>query len=126
MQKQIKLRKLFLTIFILIYLIACNNTLNKVKGKTYMNREFQSAAIFKGKIAYIMAEGVEVGEVELIAKRKNKLVYAKKDFYGYIYIFIVEKDILYFTVLIKGQIAAIGGIDNIETTDCIPLKLEKD
>lgn len=122
-----KIMKSFSTIFILILLISCNNTLNKVKGKTFANKETESIVTFKGKTAYLVVEGMEIGIVELAAKYKNKLVYAKRDFYHYVYVFISERETLYFAALTEANVAAIGGIKNLETIDCIPLKLvEKD
>lgn len=120
-----KLIKLFLTIFILISLIACNNTLNKVKGKTYANEQSASIVAFKGKIAYLMMGGMEIGEVELAAKYKNKLVYVKENI-DYYYVFILEGNTLYGRYMPLYQIGYIGGIKNIEIDDSfIPLKLVK-
>lgn len=120
-----KLIKPFLTIFILISLIACNNTLNKVKGKTYTNEQSASVVAFKGKIAYLMMGGMEIGEVELAAKYKNKLVYVKENI-DYYYVFILEGNTLYGRYMPLYQIGYIGGIKNIEIDDSfIPLKLVK-
>lgn len=125
MQKQIKLLKLFLMIFIVISLVSCKNVVNSVKGKTYANEQSASIVAFKGKIAYLMMGGMEIGEVELAAKYKNKLVYVKENI-DYYYVFILEGDTLYGRYIPLYQIGYMGGIKNIEIDDSfIPLKFVK-
>ena len=50
-------------IFIIISLVGYKNVVNSVKGKTYANEQSASIVAFKGKIAYLMMGGMEIGEV---------------------------------------------------------------
>ena len=124
------LTKLLLIIFIVILLISCNNTLNKVKGKVYLNEKLGTGAYFEGKKASLIVQGEDGGEFELAMKWENILFYHKEESNFY-QIFILEGDTLYFISMHTSEIERIGGVSGLQIDEYnkeyyIPLKLVKD
>ena len=124
------LTKLLLIIFIVILLIACNNTLNKVKGKVYLNEKLGTGVYFEGKKASLIVQGEDGGEFELAMKWENILFYHKEESNFY-QIFILEGDTLYFISMHTSEIERIGGVSGLQIDEYnkeyyIPLKLVKD
>ena len=124
------LKKLLLTIFIVILLISCNNTLNKVKGKVYLNEKLGTGVYFEGKKASLIVQGEDGGEFELAMKWENILFYHKEESNFY-QIFILEGDTLYFISMHTSEIERIGGVSGLQIDEYnkeyyIPLKLVKD
>ena len=124
------LTKLLLIIFIVILLIACNNTLNKVKGKVYLNEKLGTGVYFEGKKASLIVQGEDGGEFELAMKWENILFYHKEESNFY-QIFILEGDTLYSISMHTSEIERIGGVSGLQIDEYnkeyyIPLKLVKD
>ena len=124
------LTKLLLIIFIVILLISCNNTLNKVKGKVYLNEKLGTGVYFEGKKVSLIVQGEDGGEFELAMKWENILFYHKEESNFY-QIFILEGDTLYFISMHTSEIERIGGVSGLQIDEYnkeyyIPLKLVKD